>query len=124
MLYDQPIQVDQLAQQLRHAVGDAVNDMATKAMSDQHHVIQFFAENDGGDIINEGREPHLRVEQMRTLAKSGHGGRKNLMSGSTQNHRHIAPAPTTMPCPVYQYEIHYFIFYKNSILAVPASRLK
>jgi hypothetical protein len=93
-------------------------------MSDQHNVIQFFAANDGGDIINEGREPHLRGEQMREFAKAGHGGRKNLMAVTTQNRRYIPPAPTAMPCPVYQYEIHYFIFYKNSILAVPTSRLK
>jgi hypothetical protein len=92
--------------------GDAVQDVfdgagrrdAAVRMGNQHDTAEILSHDQVHDVGDVAIDIDVRAQQMRTLAKTGQGRRKGLMTAPFKQVRDAAPAPATVPGAVNQNE--------------------
>jgi hypothetical protein len=91
------IEIYDICNPLRHAVGDACNYHPAGTVSDENDLMKVFKFKDTRDVLDMSIKPDLAACQTRSLAESGERWREHLVPSPTQDRRDFFPAPT----PIY-----------------------
>src|SRR5262245_38390393 len=98
------IQVYQLPDPLGRAIGNARDDHATIAVTDQDDLAQVLERHHVDHIGDVHLKVDLWAEQMPSLADSGQCRAVDFVAGLTQEPCHLLVAPTTVMPAVYEYK--------------------
>ncbi len=91
------IEIHELTNALRYAIGRAGDRQSTKAVAHQNDIGQVLVFEDVDDVLDEYTEIDRGRKQMRTFAEPAEGGGQDLMPVIPQDPGDRFPAPSAVP---------------------------
>ena len=91
------VDIDDMLDAVGHAVGHAGDNHAAVAVTDEHHVVQVFPENDVDDVLNVRAEVNVRAGEIEMFAQAGERWAINGVAVSGEQFAHMFPIPTAAP---------------------------
>jgi hypothetical protein len=88
----------------RHSIGNSGYRRAPEAVAHQHHIAQVLSQQNLSDVIYEGIESDVCVQEVRSVTHPGVAWREYAMTLAAQPIRDALPAPAAVPRAVREYE--------------------
>jgi hypothetical protein len=102
VLRQQRVEIDEVADAFRHAVGDAGHREAAEGVAHEDHVLQLLRFQHRGDVLHEGVDGDGARHQVPALAEPGLGRREDAVALGTQPVRGVLPDPAAAPGAMHQ----------------------